>query len=311
MVQVEKYIPAHKAAWDAFVHRSKNGTFLLQRDYMEYHADRFTDHSLLFYRKGKLIALLPANEAGKEIQSHGGLTYGGIISDNRMKVSIMLEVFEVMLQYFKQCGFDKINYKTVPHIYHQAPAEEDLYVLFRNKGRLYRRDVTSAIDMAQLFGYSRKRKWEVSKAKRNNIKVELSLDFAGFMRIEQELLKERYDIPPVHTVEEITCLANLFPNQVKLCAAFEESLMLGGIIIYETPAVAHCQYIAYTARGKELGVLNVIIDYLLTKVYQDKKYFDFGISTEQQGAYLNEGLISNKESYGARAVVHDFYEIVL
>jgi hypothetical protein len=46
-------------------------------------------------------------------------------------------------------------------------------------------------------------------------------------------------------------------------------------------------------------------------VYRHKKYFSFGISTEEQGQYLNEGLIRNKESYGARAVVHDFYELPL
>ena len=43
-------------------------------------------------------------------------------------------------------------------------------------------------------------------------------------------------------------------------------------------------------------------------LYADRRYFSFGISTEQAGQYLNEGLIAQKEGFGARTVVHDFYE---
>lgn len=42
-----------------------------------------------------------------------------------------------------------------------------------------------------------------------------------------------------------------------------------------------------------------------------KKYFYFGISTEKNGQYLNEDLISFKESFGARATLCDFYKIKL
>ena len=50
---------------------------------------------------------------------------------------------------------------------------------------------------------------------------------------------------------------------------------------------------------------------LIDDVYADKTYFDFGISTERDGAYLNLGLVRNKESYGARGVAYDRYEIAL
>ena len=45
------------------------------------------------------------------------------------------------------------------------------------------------------------------------------------------------------------------------------------------------------------------------KKFKDKKYFDFGISNEQQGRYLNRGLINQKENFGARAIVHQFFEL--
>lgn len=295
--------------WDAFVASSKNGTFLLQRDYLDYHADRFTDHSLLFYRKGKLIALLPANQTAQEVQSHGGLTYGGVISDGRMRTGIMLEVFEAMLAYYQGQGVRHIKYKAIPHIYHQLPSEEDLYALFRYQAVLYRRDVNSVVDINNRLPYSVLRKRKLKQAPL--LVLEKSMAYDSFMQLKRELLQEKYQVMPAHSTAEILRLASCFPDNISLYTASEVGVLVAGIVIYETPTVAHAQYIGATARGLDIGALDVLTDWLLTEVYVHKKYFSFGVSTEQQGQYLNEGLARNKESYGGRTVVHDFYELAL
>ena len=87
--------------------------------------------------------------------------------------------------------------------------------------------------------------------------------------------------------------------------------MLAGVIVYESENVAHAQYISATEEGKQACGLDSILEFLLDNYYSGKKYFDFGISTERDGRYLNTGLIENKQSYGGRAVVHDFYELDL
>ena len=76
VLRVEPYTPAHHDGWNAFVATSKNGTFLFDRDYLEYHADRFVDSSLLVLNdKGGVVALLPASLEECVLTSHGGLTY--------------------------------------------------------------------------------------------------------------------------------------------------------------------------------------------------------------------------------------------
>ena len=47
-LSVVRYTSDQKIVWDSFVAASRNGTFLFMRDYMDYHADRFTDYSLMF-----------------------------------------------------------------------------------------------------------------------------------------------------------------------------------------------------------------------------------------------------------------------
>ncbi|MDX5423596.1 MAG: GNAT family N-acetyltransferase [Hymenobacteraceae bacterium] len=309
VVEVVKYSARYKPDWDAFVRVSKNGTFLLLRDYMDYHADRFMDHSLLFYRKGKLVALLPANEVGEEVHSHGGLTYGGVISSVRMKAATMLEVFEAMRRYFRELGFRSIRYKVIPHIYHLNPAEEDLYALFRCGAKLYRRDAGAVIDLERSLPYATLRKRKLKKAVA--LQLAESRNFETFMQVKQQLLQEKYGITPAHSAAELELLAAKFPENIKLYTAASTGELLAGVVIYETATVAHCQYMGATAKGQEHSALDVLIDYLLQHVYPRKKYFSFGISTEQEGQWLNEGLMAYKESYGARAVMHDFYVLEL
>ena len=48
--------------WNTFLNHAKNTTFLFNRNFMDYHKERFIDHSLLIYNDiEKLIACFPAN----------------------------------------------------------------------------------------------------------------------------------------------------------------------------------------------------------------------------------------------------------
>ena len=136
MIDVLLYSKERQIEWDDFIDTSKNGTFMLKRGYIEYHSDRFTDFSLMFYEDGKLIALMPASLHGKEVRSHGGLTYGGIISDRKMTMSKMLEIFDALKNFLKEKYISKLLYKRVPSVYFSYPSDEDLYALFRNNAKL-------------------------------------------------------------------------------------------------------------------------------------------------------------------------------
>jgi len=310
MIRVVQYRAEYKRLWDEFVAQSKNGVFLFRRDYIEYHADRFEDYSLLFFVDEKLVALLPANVKGDSVTSHGGLTFGGVVTDSRMRAGLMLEIFDALREHLNTSGKPRLIYKAIPHIYHSVPAEEDLYALFRHQGRLIRRDLSATISQRERVALTKGRKWSLKQSRAHALAVRRSDDFQTFMAIEAEVLKARYNLCPVHTGDEIAMLADRFPDNIKLFAAFKEATMLAGVVIYESRNVAHAQYIAATDDGKQMAALDCILNFLINEEYADKPYFDFGVSTEQGGCYLNAGLAEHKESFGARAVVYDFYELV-
>ena len=311
MIQVKLYQASDQITWNRFVAEAKNGHFLFHRDYMEYHADRFQDSSLMFYREADLVALMPANREGDTLVSHGGLTYGGIISDARMRTPLMIEVFEAIKRDLPGWGIKRIIYKAIPHIYHSVPAEEDLYALFYHHAQLVRRDVSSTIDKRARVAFSKGRRWGVKQAQKNGLVAQESQDFATFLQIEEHTLVTRHGVKPVHTATELQKLAQRFPAHIKLFAAYRDKTMLGGVVMYVSENVAHAQYVSANDEGKKSGALDLILAWLINERYADKRYFDFGISTEAQGRYLNVGLINNKEGFGSRATVYDFYELNL
>ena len=309
-MKIEKYSSNYKIIWDKFVKNSKNTHFFFLRDYMEYHSDRFEDFSLMvFDEMNKLITILPSNVKEKVLYSHQGLTFGGFIVDDKMKTETMLEIFDLLKQFLEKNNIKKLVYKCIPYIYHIKPSEEDRYALFRNEAKLIRRDVTSTIDLTEQARYSKGRKWTINKAKKESIEIFESNDYEIFWELLTGVLESNHEAKPVHTVEEIRKLASLFPKNIRLFLAKKDEKILSGALIYENQNIVHTQYLANSEEGRELGALDLLIDYLIKDIYKNKKYFDFGISNEDAGRYLNTGLISQKEGFGARAVVHDFYEL--
>lgn len=310
-VEIARYGAERKEEWDAFVREAKNGHFLFQRDYMDYHSDRFEDASRMFYDEGRLVAVLPADRRGSTLGSHRGLTFGGMVSGERMTTDLMLRCFQALLLDLRADGVTELLYKAVPHIYHRLPAEEDLYALFRGGAKLVRRDVSSTLRPGVRPRPAKGRRWALKRSRTEGIEVEESRDFRTFMAIEEELLGAKYGRRPVHTAEEMELLAGRFPDNIHLFGAFREGVMLAGVVLYETEQVAHCQYIGASDEGKRLGALDAVLWHLIEERCAERRYFDFGISTEQDGQYLNSGLIANKESFGARATVCDFYALEL
>lgn len=308
-MEIRRYRREDKELWNSFVNKARNATFLFDRNYMDYHADRFDDNSFMFYHKGKLKAVLPANVAGDTLYSHQGLTYGGLLLDKKATVEDVLECFDSLNSWLRENGISKVVYKALPWIYQQYPSEEDLYALtWKCKAQLISRDISSSIVIDNKLKFAESRKSGIRKALSLNIEVGESNDVDGFWHILEDNLGNRYNAKPVHTASEMKLLMSRFPNNIKLYVAKMNGEIVGGTLIYVTPQVVHTQYISASVEGKKHGALDLLFDYIINKVYANCRYFDFGKSTEQGGAYLNEPLIFQKEGFGGRGVCYDWYQ---
>ncbi len=310
-MEIHRYTPVYHRDWNEFVETSSNGTFLFMREYMEYHADRFTDYSLLIYNDNKLLALLPANRVDNVLYSHAGLTYGGLIVNTRNTTAQVWEIMQTIVEFLREERFTRWIYKCVPHIYHRYPAESDLYALFRLDARQIGCNISSTVQLDNPLRLRADRRSRMKKAVQAGLRVVETTDFAPFWAVLERNLQERFQVRPVHSLAEIELLHSRFPNRIRHFVTMRGDEVLAGSVVYDTGIVAHAQYTSASAEGKVSGALDLLYAHLLGEVFADKKWFDFGQSTEDMGHYLNEGLIAQKEGFGGRGIAYNIYEITL
>lgn len=309
MFEIRRYTPEYADEWNRFVAESKNGTFLFDRRYMDYHSDRFCDHSLLFYVGHRLLAVLPAHAVGDTLCSHQGLTYGGLVMSHRLTIVQTMTLFRELNLELRAEGFRRVLYKCVPWIYHRLSAEEDIYALYHEcHARIVARDFATNIFMSGGLHWERVRRRGVVRALRAGVSVELSDNYVAFWDVLTQNLQAKYGVKPVHSLQEIELLHSRFPQTIQLYQAVKDGVVLGGVVLYVTPQVVHAQYSSATSDGKQLGVIDLLYHRIFSD-YKDYPYFDFGRSTEQpDGSGLNEKLVFQKEGFGGRGLCYDIYE---
>ena len=322
-----------KETWDAFVQASKNGTFLLQRNFMDYHSDRFFDCSLLIYdgvspddeykeshmTTKDLVAVFPANydEHTKCVYSHQGLTYGGlIVLPEVTQMEVMTIMQEILCYYRDYMQALKVFYKPIPYIYSAIPSDEDLYALFRAGAQLTRRLVSTAINQRNTLKMRTLRMRQAKKAVDHGCYLDHISEndedgLKEFWDLLEDVLMVHHNSKPVHSFQEILRLMRLFPKNIKVYVVRHDDRIVAGTVIFESRQVAHVQYIASGDEGRALGALDLLFKHLINERYKQFEYLDMGTSNENDGKFLNEGLIFQKEGFGGRAVCYDTYEVDL
>ncbi|MDE5786229.1 MAG: GNAT family N-acetyltransferase [Duncaniella sp.] len=314
---IQRYTPALEKEWNEFNGRARNATFLTDRGYMDYHADRFNDHSLVARKNGKIMALLPADITNDGVlHSHRGLTYGGwILPPRHFDAASMLDLWDAMIDYCKEAGINGIDYKPLPYIYSSAPAGEDIYALFRSGARLTECNISAAIRLTANPGFNQGRRQRLRKAMAAGVTVEKAVDendWKEFYRMLQRCLEERHDARPVHSLAELLLLKSRFPAEIELWVVRYNDAIQAATILYISGKVVHSQYIATTPEGRNMSLISPLFDRLISMAEagefgRDVDYFDFGTSNEDHGLYLNDTLYEQKASMGASGVPYERY----
>lgn len=315
-MQILPYSPEKADEWNRFVDGSRNGTFIHRRDFMDYHADRYPDASLMMYdNRRRLIAVLPATaHDGSVVSSHNGLTYGGWLSGPlKPTQSQMLEGWRLMAEHYRARQFKTLIYKPVPHIYHNYPAEEDLYALYRWNAQVDMVLASTVIDLTHRLPPNTGTRRHIKRAAQADLTVAITDDYGTFWHVLSQRLRERYNTLPVHTLAEIRMLSGRFPDNIKLWTVTDPGgNILAGTVLFLSNGVVKSQYIGTSAPGREVNatdyMFSIIADHYTRAGF---RYLDMGHSNEDHGRALNEGLVNQKTGYGGRTIVYTTYRLSL
>ncbi|QIZ52427.1 GNAT family N-acetyltransferase [Dickeya zeae] len=317
-INIRSYNPnSDLEEWNKFCAGSYQATFLHSRRYLSYHEDRFIDRSLVIEdEEGKWLGIFPAAIQPNDTQcisSHPGITYGGVIQQGALRGELMVDALNMVCQHYKEQGYKKLIYKVTPWIYHSTPAQDDLYALFRVGATCFRRDLSSTIDLEYRRSLSSRRKRSLKKAVSNGIVVVSGIEYLPKLwDVLIDNLNRKHGVNPVHTVQEILLLIDRFPENIECVVALNGEEVVAGTLLFKTIQVAHAQYIASSELGYELSALDAVFEHCITRSKDDgKRWFDFGISTENGGLVLNKGLYQFKSEFGGGGIVHEFFQLSL
>ncbi len=309
-ISIRRYHREDAACWNAFVQGARNGNFLFDRGYMDYHADRFPDCSFFFLKGDSPCAVLPGTlSADGVFSSHAGLTFGGFVVDRSVGVLDVKRFFELLDAELPGLGAKKVLYKPIPWIYADSPSEEAQYWLFRKGAKLSARLVSSTLEPRTMQPSSKKR-YYLHKGTREGLVFSESNDFDAFWDLLDRCLVEGHGAHPVHSKAELRLLAERFPQNIRLFTVTRNGELLSGSVVYVSRHVAHSQYLASSAKGRALHAMDFLMLNEINR-FPEQRFFDWGTSCEDGGRILNEGLAHQKETYAGRGIVHDIYEYAL
>lgn len=310
-MNITRYDAARQNEWDSHLDHCKNRHFMFYRGFMDYHSDRFTDHSLIVTDdENRIVSLFPANENADNIYSHQGLTFGGLLFSNKIRTEQIIEILNKIVRYYRSLGYLNLFYKSIPWIYHLMPAEEDIYALELLGAQTWKCEVSSTLSTREQLRFTKGKKWSINRAKKAGLSIVFDYDFTGFWYLLSSVLLDKHSTKPVHSLAEITRLVERFPENIQLVVARLDQEIVAGAVLFLCDRVVHFQYMVNSNVGRECGALDALIDFICG-TYIDERIIDFGISTEDEGRVLNKGLIAQKEGFGAGAVVHRSYRILL
>lgn len=266
---------------------------------MDYHSDRFEDHSLMIYKADQLIALLPANKTNTFLNSHQGLTYGGVLFDIEYSEDSVLEVLSSVEEYLKSIGVSSLQVKEQPEIYNQK--SQFYSTLFnQNSFKVLNTHKYLAIDFSEELNIHKTKLKHSRKGLEYGIDIRLDNDFSAFWtKVLIPKLENKFKTKPVHTLDEIERLHQLFPKHILQYNAYINHKIVGGITIFDKGKVVKSQYSGSTQMGEKNFVIDTLFLHLIQHYKSEgKQFFSMGTVTTKDALGFSPGLLKQKFELG-------------
>jgi hypothetical protein len=320
-ITLQRYTDEHELIWDEFIkNKKRNATFLHTRKFFLHNPlNQKDDASLLFYKNGKLKAVLPAcliqTKEKLIFHSHPRCTYGGFVVDESIGVEESIAIVAASVEFAKEQQADEIIIRNPFRIFHQMPSDETDYAMWYHGFTIKSRELECAIKLSAdaEMRYEDSTRRSTKKAVKS-VTVKETDQFEEYWDLLTINLKQKYNSEPTHNLQTFNELRSLLSAEnIKLFGAFSNNRLIAGIVVFVYPPVAiHAQYIAYDLNFQNDRPLNAVINYIIKWGTQNNfQYFNLGMGNEEAGRVINYGLFRFKEGFGGRGVLRETMHLQL
>lgn len=319
-IEYRQYNELLEGEWDAFIENNKrNATFLHSRKFFKHNlSNSLDDASLMFYKKNKLAAVLPAALYSKDehliFHSHPRSTYGGFVISNDTGVEDAMEMVANTIEYAKNNKINELIIRNPFRIFHQMPSDETDYAMWYHGFTLKAREIESTVllnnNAKALYADSTNR--SIKKALKN-VTVRFSDKYTDYWKMLTDNLLAKHAVQPVHNIDQFMVLYNLVGEKaIKLVVAEINEKIIGGIVLFVTGKALHAQYIASDTAFQEMRPVNAVIDFIIDwGIENNFSYFNLGSGNEDGGKKINTGLFNFKEGFGGRGILRETMSLKL
>ncbi|MCU0642848.1 MAG: GNAT family N-acetyltransferase [bacterium] len=312
---IEPYQHSFAEDWDNFVWQANNGNIFHTRRFLSYHPpERFEDHSLIFKKDKRVIALFPATVRFEQhrriLTSHRGASYGGLVTNFHVGIRETFDIVEALIQYAQDNQFQGIELTPPPIVYYKRPSHYVDFALVKNGFGYKKREISSVIPLTfgeqdVLATFSSESRRAVRRGVKLGVEVRECEAYEDFYQILKRNLKMRHNVTPTHSLDELLLLKQIFPERIKLFGAFAEEQMVAGVVMFIcNPQVVLAFYISHNEDFQQYRGVNCLFFEIIKWAIREKyAYLDFGIFTVNMDP--NWGLGRFKESFGAQGIFRD------
>lgn len=322
-IHVRPYEERDAASWNAFVADAANGTVFHQRRFLAYHPrGRFRDASLVFAKRGRTLAVLPAAEgemgSRRTLRSHPGSSYGGLVIRPGLGAEDCDALVAALLRSARDGGFSRIELRSAPRVFQLELCDALDFAYYRHGFRPERFELSTCYDVARLgsrdprdevvlASFEPRCRGKTRQALRSRLKTRACddlRDLADFHRILSRNL-EKHRVRPTHSAEELAELKKRLGDDLHLLGVLSSGRMIAGTLAFACNRRAmHLFYIAADPDFLPLRPVNLaVLRAIQLAARRGVHYLNFGISTEDGGRCANWGLFRFKEGFGGRGVL--------
>jgi hypothetical protein len=307
----------HRDLWEAFISTTANGNLFQARRFLEYHrVDRFEDHSLLFWRGEKLIAVAAGEAVGDEWSSHRFTSEAGLAALPDLSAAEALDLVHTLLSYASRRNWKKLSMRYVPDALAEASFTTLVWALSVSGFSEHSRELAwcmlprFASEDELIKAYHESARRGIAKALSAKLRAYETNDWANFWRLLTANLKGRFNVVPTHSLVEIECLRELCRGEVRLHGVHDErDRMIAGAVIFDVSrSASHCFYFAQDYDFQRARPMTFLMHHINTEyVVNRKRKLDYGVITAHGGEELNLGLSRFKSHFAAVPVIRRRY----
>jgi hypothetical protein len=320
-IDIDLYRQEFRSRWEKFVNSADNGTIFHRQRFLDYHPPgRFESHHLIFRKKNRILALLPAviqeRKGRRVLISHAGASYGGLVLRPRLGIRECHLLVEGLVDHLRKQSIHRLELTPPPLIYDIHPTNNIDFALLKNGFGYVRRELTSVVPLPGggqdiFFSFKSEARTATRKAQRVGVIVRETDDYAGFYEILRSNLRMRHNVAPTHTLEELLHLRNLLPDEIRLFCAYLKDQQVAGVVLFLCNSrVLLAFYISHREEYQKHRPVNLLFYHIIDWGRQRGfRYLDFGTFTLNMEP--NWGLGKFKETFGARGLFRDTYYLDL